>query len=187
MMNRYNLIFLLIVLSIAISSFLKESYAYGNDMSIAPTLIVAQNWRTLIEQANTAYESGNYVEAEAIWRRVIQLKPNLAEAYNNLGLALGQQGELEGAIAAYQKAIQLDPNLVVAYYNLGLVLGEQGELEEAIAAYQKAIELNPTWASAYNNLGLVLREQDQLDDAIAAFQKAIELNPKLAESYIISV
>ncbi|HBL13842.1 MAG TPA: hypothetical protein DD379_21085, partial [Cyanobacteria bacterium UBA11162] len=48
----------------------------------------------------------------------IQLDPNLAGAYNNLGNVLSNQGKLEEAVANFQKAIQLDPNLADTQNNL---------------------------------------------------------------------
>ncbi|MBW4454872.1 MAG: tetratricopeptide repeat protein [Nostoc indistinguendum CM1-VF10] len=54
----------------------------------------------------------------------MQLNPNLADAYNNLGNALSEQKKLDAAVTAYQKAIQLNPNLATAYYNLGIVLSD---------------------------------------------------------------
>ena len=38
------------------------------------------------------------------YKKAISLKPNFAKAYNNIGLALQEQGKLE-AIEAYNKAL----------------------------------------------------------------------------------
>ncbi|OKH44640.1 hypothetical protein NIES2130_37820 [Scytonema sp. HK-05] len=119
----------------------------------------------------------------AAYNKAIQLNPNDATAYNNLGNALREQNKLDEAIAAYNKAIQLNPNDATAYNNLGNALREQNKLDEAIAAYNKAIQLNPNDATAYNNLGNALREQNKLDEAIAAYNKAIQLNPNDPTAY----
>ncbi|MBW4454873.1 MAG: tetratricopeptide repeat protein [Nostoc indistinguendum CM1-VF10] len=105
----------------------------------------------------------------------MQLNPNLADAYYNLGNALSEQKKLDAAVTAYQKAIQLNPNLATAYYNLGIVLRQQKKLDAAVTAYQKAIQLNPNLADAYYNLGNALSEQKKLDAAVAAYQKALIL------------
>ncbi|WP_375470589.1 tetratricopeptide repeat protein, partial [uncultured Nostoc sp.] len=113
--------------------------------------------------------------AVAAYEKAIQLNPNDAYAYNNLGVALREQKKLDAAVAAYEKAIQLNPNDATAYNNLGAALREQKKLDAAIAAYEKAIQLNPNYATAYYNLGNALRVQNKLDAAVAAYEKALKL------------
>ena len=54
---------------------------------------------------------------EAVYRfeRATQIDPTYAAAYNNLGVAYEQAGEIEKACAAHTKALELDPkNLFIA-------------------------------------------------------------------------
>ncbi|MBE9007327.1 tetratricopeptide repeat protein [Fortiea sp. LEGE XX443] len=153
-------------------------------LASTPQLVVAQTTvEQLFQQAIAAEKAGKYAELEAIYRQIIQIQPNNAAAYYNLGVALHNQNKLDAAVAVYKKAIQLNPNLALAYNNLGIALRKQKKLDAAVAAYQKAIQLNPNLALAYNNLGVALREQNKLDAAVAAFQKAIQLNPNYTEAY----
>jgi serine/threonine protein kinase/Flp pilus assembly protein TadD len=122
-------------------------------------------------------------QVEAAFRKVIELKSDDANAFNNLGVALGHQGKQPEAEAAYRKAIELDPNNGHPYQNLSSILRGQGKLSEAEAACRKAIELNPNHAEAYVSLGSALRAQGRLPEAVAAHRKAIELNPNHAEAY----
>ena len=128
-------------------------------------------------------EQKDLKSAEASFRRVISLDPNLAGAHYNLGLALGTQGKTTDAITAYQKAISINPNFAEAYTNLGASLDDQGKIAEAITAYQKAISINPNFALTYSNLGVVLNKQGKTAEAIAAYQKAISINPNFAPTY----
>ena len=166
-------------------------------LTTTPQLVVAQNdIEQLFQQGNAAETVGNNSQAETIWRKVldaavaayqkaIQLNPNDADAYYNLGIALSDQKKLDAAVAAYQKAIQLNPNYALAYYNLGNALSKQKKLDAAVAAYEKAIQLNPNYALAYYHLGNALSEQKKLDAAVAVLQKVIQLNPNDATGYII--
>ena len=54
------------------------------------------------------------LKAIAVYSRAISLKPDYAEAYNNMGNALREQGNLEEALKAYNKAIDLKPDYVEA-------------------------------------------------------------------------
>ncbi len=161
-----------------IALFLSLSLATIPQLASAQTTI-----EQLFQQGNAAQDAGKYSQAEAIWRRVLEIEPQNAVAYFELGKALYFQKKLYEAVAAYQKAIQLNPQNAYAYNGLGYVLRNQGKLDEAVAAYQKAIQLNPQNAYAYNGLGYVLGNQGKLDEAIAAYRKAIQLDPNNAYAY----
>ena len=96
----------------------------------------------LFKQGNAAQEAGKYSQAEAIWRKVLKVKPKDAVAYRKLGIALRKQGKVEQAIAKYEKAIQLNPKYADAYNSLGIALSDQGKLEQAIA--RRLRKSNPT-------------------------------------------
>jgi tetratricopeptide (TPR) repeat protein len=49
------------------------------------------------------------------------LKPDFAEAYNNLGTNLEQQGKLNDAQTMYEKAILINPGLTNAHRQLSLI------------------------------------------------------------------
>ena len=51
-------------------------------------------------------------------RTSLQLMPDSADAYNNLGIALASQGQLEEAIDQFQQALKLQPALIDAQRNL---------------------------------------------------------------------
>ena len=72
----------------------------------------------LFRQGNAAQAAGRFAEAERIFRAVLRREPRNAAAYNNLGIALSNQGKLEEAIAAYAQAIVLKPDLSDAQSNL---------------------------------------------------------------------
>lgn len=78
-------------------------------LTITPQPLLSQDIDQLYQQGNTAQSRGNFPEAENIFRQVINIDPDNAGAYNNLGNALSDQGKLEKAISSYQKANLLLP------------------------------------------------------------------------------
>ena len=66
------------------------------------------------------------------------MKPDYAEAYNNMGNALQDQDKLDEAIDAYSKACTMKPDYADAYNNMGNALKEQGKLDEAIDVLQQS-------------------------------------------------
>jgi tetratricopeptide (TPR) repeat protein len=124
-----------------------------------------------------------YEEAEASYRKAIELNPSYAPSYSNLGNLLKDLKRYDEAEASYRKAIELNPLLPEAYYNLGNLLKDLKRYEEAEASYRKAIELNPSYATSYYNLGNLLKDLKRYEEAEASYRKAIELNPSYATFY----
>ena len=121
--------------------------------------------------------------AEDLIRRAIELNPNSASAYSNLGMALTELKRLDAALESYDKAIALKPDYADAFYNRGNVLQELKRLEDALASYDKAIAHKPDRAEAFYNRGITLQEIKRLDDALASYDKAIMLKPNYAEAF----
>jgi predicted O-linked N-acetylglucosamine transferase (SPINDLY family) len=113
----------------------------------------------------------------------VQLKPDYAEAHNNLGNVFQQQGKLDEALACYRQALHLRPNYAKAHNNLGNVFEQQGKLDEALACYRQALHLKPDYAEAHSNVGNVLQQQGKLDAALAWHRRALQLRPHLAEAH----
>lgn len=114
--------------------------------------------------------------------RSIQLEPERADWYSNLGIVLQDQLRLDDAVAAYRRAIALDPAHANAHSNLGVVLRAKGEVAEAEEAYRAAIHIDPEHADAYHNLGVLLNAQKRPGEAALCFSKVITLRPKDPEA-----
>ena len=63
-----------------------------------------------------------YKIAAGICNQAIEIDSNRYVFFNNLGLALKEQGRLEESIQAYQQAIHIQPGYAEAYNNLGFHL-----------------------------------------------------------------
>ncbi len=123
-------------------------------------------------------------EAISIYNKLISIKGDYPEAYNNIGNALHGQKKFDLAIQSYKKAIKLNPNYSNAYINLGAILKDQGKLDEAIEVYKKSISINPVSADAYYNLGNALYNQGKLDEAVKAYDKTLSFSPNHVDAYI---
>lgn len=129
------------------------------------------------------HRAGQLQQAEQIYRQVIEVQPDHAPAYNQLGDVLIDQGKLDAAVACYGRALELKPDFAGAHNNLGNALKQQGKLDEAVACYRRALQLQPVSAVAHNNLGAALRNQGKLEDAIDCYRRAIALQPAFAEAH----
>ncbi len=123
---------------------------------------------------------GQVDEAIAHYRKALEIKPDYAEAHNNLGLALAGRGQVDEAIAHFRKALEIEPDYVPAHYNLGKLLAGHGEMDEAIVHFRKALEIQPNFAAVQYLLGDALAGRGEADEAIAHFRKALEMQPNNA-------
>jgi tetratricopeptide (TPR) repeat protein len=123
-----------------------------------------------------------YHNLVALYTGILTKNPGCWMAHYNLGIALNDQGDADGAIAHYRQAIELRPSYAEAHYNLGRLLVQKGQLDEAIGHYEKALDINPTDAEAHNNLGATLFANGRVDEAIAQYRKALAIQPDYADA-----
>jgi tetratricopeptide (TPR) repeat protein len=116
-------------------------------------------------------------EAEALYKRAIELDPWLAIAYTNLGNICFRRGEEDEALALYKKALQIDRAQPEAQYNLGYVMLERGQPADAIEFFLGAIKSDPRFADAYFNLAMAYEQTDQADKARPCWRKYLEIEP----------
>src|SRR5206468_6335549 len=135
-------------------------------------LLVVLTWR----------QTAVYHNLVTLYTATLTRNPGCWMAHYNLGIALNEQGDTDGAIAHYRQALDLRPRYAEAHYNLGRLLAQKGQVDEAIAHYEKALEINPSDADAHNNLGVTLLANGRLDEAIAHYQKALVIQPDYADA-----
>jgi Flp pilus assembly protein TadD len=126
-------------------------------------------------QGDAHYVRGEYAQAAASYDLAIRLRPDDADAHNNLGAAIAELGRLHDAIAHYQEALRLRPQFADGYYNLGNALRLLNRNEEAIASYAQSLRLRPAFAEGHNNLGIALRRLNRLTESEISLREAIRL------------
>jgi predicted O-linked N-acetylglucosamine transferase (SPINDLY family) len=130
------------------------------------------------------HQAGHLQAAEQLYRQILAVYPNEANAWHLLGVVNAQLGRQQAGVDCLRRALALRPDWVDALYNLGRTLFEQRKFDEAAACHRRAIELEPGYAEAHDNLGLVFQEQGKLDQAVACHRRALELKPDYAEACV---
>ncbi|WP_339669408.1 sulfotransferase [Dasania marina] len=97
--------------------------------------------------------------AIAVFKQVCELKPQLADAHGNLGLALQQLQHFDEAITALNKAVALDDNYHEAWSTLGNILMHQGQQQAGAAALIHA-ELCDPFAPQIAKIGQAMSAKD---------------------------
>lgn len=104
--------------------------------------------------------------AEAAYRRALELDAEHVNARINLGRLLHATRDYCSAESLYREALELEPDHPVAAFNLGVVLEDQGDLHAAIGCYQTAVRTDPDLPDAHYNLARLHELRGEL--AVAA-------------------
>jgi tetratricopeptide (TPR) repeat protein len=121
-------------------------------------------------------------ESRIEWERAIQLDPNDAIAYGQLGVTLIYLGDPAAAIPLEEKRIHLnpdDPNIALAYWSLGLAHLLQSQLPEAIDWLAKAHAANPRIYYIDLDLAAALALNGDLAAARQALAESLKLKPEI--------
>jgi predicted O-linked N-acetylglucosamine transferase (SPINDLY family) len=137
----------------------------------------------MLEMARHCHRTGDFRQAEQIYRQLLWLRPDSADMHFNLGLALKQQGRLAEAAASYREALRLRSDDAEAHNNLGTTLALLGQPDAARAHLERALHCDPSYAAAHNNLGKLLDDQGQAAAALLHFRRAVALRPDYAEAH----
>ena len=122
-------------------------------------------------------EHGSLSLSIECYKKALIIKPDHAQAFNNLGNSLRIVGDIENAITSFQQAINIKANYALAHINLGLALNKKGEFKQAIKSYQEAIRLNPNDANLYIKVGNIQMDDGNSDAAIRSYKKALKISP----------
>ena len=128
--------------------------------------------------------------------RSIGISPGHPDAWNNIGIALGQLGtyagrysptyELFGASTGMNAAYQ-EEWFALAYNNLGLAYDSLGQVADSIDNFEKSIAMNPRLSEAHYNLGLAYAASKETQKATEQYVILKSLNPEFAAKLLKAV
>jgi tetratricopeptide (TPR) repeat protein len=161
----------------------------------ATRLVVGHRWRaaacgiaatTVIVSCATLtrQQISFWKDSEALFRHSLSIIPDDEMAHNNLGSALAEKGDLDGAINHWMEALRLFPDFAEAHCNLGSVLARKGQLPEAIIHLEEGVRLNPNNPNARFDLATAFLKSGRPDEAIAQYQQCLNLAPDNAPAYL---
>ncbi len=134
----------------------------------------------LYETAMLADTLGKYEESEKHLRKLMQLQPKRAHAYNALGYSLLDRNlRIPEAMALVEKANQLAPDDIAIMDSMGWGYYRSGKLDESIKWLKRAFAGNPDPEIA-SHLGEVLWAHGDKEAATKIWQDSLKINPNNA-------
>jgi tetratricopeptide (TPR) repeat protein len=126
---------------------------------------------------------GKHAEAEAPFRKVLELQPKSAEAHASIADIQFRRKDFDGVIASVGTALELDRSLTRLYSIRGRAQYEKGKEDEAIGDLQTAVAVKSEDSDAHLLLGRIYRKRRQLDLAAKHYQSAAA-DVQLGEAYL---
>jgi tetratricopeptide (TPR) repeat protein len=133
------------------------------------------------------------IEAESLFRKALQLDPQLARAYVglvdvqtyliDLGFAPSVEEALSKMMEAGAKAVQLDPDDGTTHFALGLAYNFHGKLEQALAEFDRAEALSPSDADLLLNIAWAISYFSEAARAVSLSERSLALNPHYPDWY----
>ena len=113
------------------------------------------------------YNNNGDVESAILkFIKAVEIDPNFAFAWDNLGISYRKNKEYDKAIAAYQKSLEIYPEGRLPLLNIAIAYNLNKNYDQAIVYYKKFITLYSEDPEGYYGLGLILYTQDQQEEGL---------------------
>jgi TolB-like protein/tetratricopeptide (TPR) repeat protein len=124
--------------------------------------------------ADLHQDQWQWAEAEAEYKRALDLKPNDARAHTGLANWLLCQGRIDEALRWAQRARELDP-LGISGVQTGWILFFTRRYDEAIRELRSVLPVHPDYDYALWSLGFALIGNGQSEEAIPVLEKTVSI------------
>lgn len=126
------------------------------------------------------------VDAERMYRKVLQASPEHVMVWSNLALALQSQGRSDEAAEAHriaQEATQGDLYAVVNQSNALVGSGDREQARQAVDLLHEAVRIAPGLPAAWLNLGNAYVKLEDYEQAVMAYERVTTLVPQYADAW----
>jgi tetratricopeptide (TPR) repeat protein len=116
-------------------------------------------------------------EAEAVYRRMLELAPDHGDTLLDLGILLREKGDVEEAMALLRKARELLPDRSDYARALGTTHLLSGDIRSAVTELTAAVERKPSSVIIRRNLAIALIQDSRPVEAATQIRIALALDP----------
>lgn len=156
------------------------------------TSVVAQQ-RRANEQPMREVDTASTLPAEQqrqLEAYFTQLKPAMADAYNNLGVAAAAHKDFPAALSDFRKAGEWYPGLETLDRNMGMAAFYAGDYQDAVSPLYHVIERNPSDERARAALGLSYFSKENYKgtlETLRPIEQVVATDPGAGAAYAVSL
>ncbi len=153
------------------------SHAYDRAIDLLGTPR-PQHWVVWYTRAITHEREDRWEQAEADFRKALELNPEQPHVLNYLGYSLVERREdLDEALEMIRRAVEGEPDNGYIVDSLGWVYYRLGRYEEALEHMERAVELLPTDPILNDHLGDVYYALGRSREARFQWRRALSFGP----------
>ena len=154
----------------------REGHDEGSTVS-AVSLAAPRDARHAFEKGQQATKKNKTDEAEKDYRKAVELYPNYAAAWNELGRIQLARGQSADARKSFDTAIQADPKFVSPYLELSIIDMDTSNWRDLADVTDRALKLDPfDYPQAYLFNGVAHWNLKQIDAAEKSILQAERLD-----------
>ena len=131
-----------------------------------------------------AMRKGDRIRAIDLFKSALKIKPDMVEAYVNLGALYRTWGDEKRQIRYFKEAIRIKPGSPQIHFNLGLAYFDAKMYSQAIAEFTRTIELDSYHRMAHFKLGMVFHITQNYADATIQFERCLEIFPHWHDAHL---
>jgi hypothetical protein len=146
---------------------------------VALPVVTDAQIKPLMEDARVAKERGDLARAIQCLTDVLDMRPELADAYINRGHCHLDLGDYSSAMSDFQRAEDLEPNKPEPHFAMGNLYFNRKEYKRAIEFYDQAMELDGSHAMARCRRGISHYYRKSYRQAYQDLQAAYRLDPEI--------
>jgi tetratricopeptide (TPR) repeat protein len=163
----------------------KPKFRFGNEPKAyrQPQQSELSRMAVLLANALGLHQAGRLVDAEKVYKQVLDIQSDQFDSLHHLGIILFQRGDSAAAVEQIDRALKRKPNDVAALNNRGNALLALRRFDQALASYDRVLALRPDYADALCNRGVALHALRRYDEALVACDRTIALQPDFAEAH----
>ncbi len=142
----------------------------------------------LLDRARSAQASGDRAgaeSAESLWRQVLVINPDDAEANFYVANLQREAGDPRAAIEGYERVLRAAPGNASALNNLGLVLEAIGENAKALDCYRQVLAADPAQPDALGNLANALFGRGEFGASADAYDRLFAIRQELPVPVVV--
>jgi tetratricopeptide (TPR) repeat protein len=126
-------------------------------------------------------------DAEAAFRKALEINPRYADAHNNLGYLLEREGKIAEASDQYRAAIEDEPDFRRAHFNLGRILINEGKYQAGIEQFKQTLTSTDQDTPSYlYALGAAYGRSGDQQNALRYLQQARAQAAAQSQSQLLS-
>jgi len=137
----------------------------------------------LVDIGEGHHKAGRLPEAEAHYRKALDVDPDHPGALYFLANLAYDDGRLEFATQLAERLLRGEPNDAEAWHLLGVTALRMANAPRAVECLHKALAIQPAYVQAHHSLGNALCQQQEFSQALSSYRQAIDLKSDFEPAY----